>query len=65
MTNRQENKIGLCKDCRFHSLVRSNKGSDFHLCEYSKIDRAFVKYPKLPVFQCIEYSSAENTTDRE
>jgi len=35
--------------------VTSDRGSIFYLCQLSKVDPAFPKYPKLPVLQCSGY----------
>ncbi len=47
-----DDKIGLCKDCSFHTIIKNTRGSIFHLCEKNKEDKAFPKYPRLPVLQC-------------
>ena len=46
---------GLCKDCRHCKLIESDKGSKFLLCQLSKVDPRFAKYPRLPVMQCTGY----------
>jgi hypothetical protein len=45
-------RFGLCNTCRHQRLVRSGRGSVFTLCERSKIDSAFPKYPRVPVLEC-------------
>jgi len=57
--------IGICKDCVHHSVIKSSKGSEFHLCEYSKKDSSFPKYPRLPVMQCKAFTSAKTAKERE
>lgn len=57
--------IGLCETCRFHAIVTNNRGGEFHLCELSKTDPSYAKYPRLPVFNCTGYSSAENMKEHE
>jgi hypothetical protein len=42
-------------------FIESRKGSAFVMCEYSKIDPRFAKYPRLPVMTCKAF--AENKTD--
>jgi hypothetical protein len=44
--------FGLCDTCRFQRIVRSGRGSVFTLCERSKIDAGFPKYPRVPVTEC-------------
>jgi hypothetical protein len=49
---RREQGFGLCDSCRFQRIVRSGRGSVFTLCERSKIDPEFPKYPRVPVTEC-------------
>jgi hypothetical protein len=51
-TRGREPGFGLCDSCRFQRIVRSGRGSVFTLCERSKIDAAFPKYPRVPVVEC-------------
>ncbi len=46
---------GLCSQCQHARLIESNKGSVFMLCELSKTDPRFPKYPRLPVLACPGY----------
>jgi hypothetical protein len=48
-------RIGLCHDCQFMRRMSSDRGSVFLLCERSKTDPRFPKYPRLPVLQCSGY----------
>jgi len=48
-------KIGLCETCRHAQVIRSDRGSIFHLCRLSFTDRRFPKYPRLPVVECPGY----------
>lgn len=48
--------VGLCASCANVRVVRSGKGSTFFLCELSKTDPAFPKYPRLPVLRCRGYT---------
>jgi hypothetical protein len=43
---------GLCDTCSHQRLVRNTRGSSFSLCERSQTDRAYPKYPRLPVREC-------------
>jgi hypothetical protein len=47
--------VGVCKTCRHGRTVESSKGSVFYLCERSKNDPRFVKYPRLPKRTCFGY----------
>jgi hypothetical protein len=53
-----ESKIapeGLCAECAFARRIESARGSRFMLCERSRTDAAFPKYPRLPVIACEGY----------
>jgi hypothetical protein len=45
-------KAGLCDSCRHQRLVRNTRGSVFSMCERSKTDERYPKYPRLPVERC-------------
>ncbi len=46
---------GLCDSCRHQRLVPNTRGSVFSLCERSRTDPAFPRYPRLPVESCSGY----------
>jgi hypothetical protein len=48
-------RFGLCDSCRFQRIVRTGRGSVFTLCERSRIDSSFPKYPRVPVLECRGY----------
>ena len=48
-------KAGLCDSCLHQRIVRNTRGSEFSLCELSKTDRRFPRYPRLPVVKCAGY----------
>ena len=48
-------RVGLCADCAFSRVIESPRGSTFYLCERSRTDPAFPKYPPLPVLRCCGY----------
>lgn len=50
---------GLCANCQFVRMVKNGRGSAFFLCERSKTDTQFVKYPTLPVVVCEGYTKNE------
>jgi hypothetical protein len=52
-------RIGLCTTCRHSRRVVSAKGSAFWLCERSRTEPAFPKYPRLPVVRCSGHEAAE------
>jgi hypothetical protein len=43
---------GLCDSCRHRRLVPNTRGSVFSLCERSRTDPAYPRYPRLPVLAC-------------
>lgn len=45
-------RVGLCARCRLAKKVVSAKGSVFWLCEKSRTDPSYRKYPPLPVLAC-------------
>jgi hypothetical protein len=44
---------GLCDSCRHQRLVGTTRGSEFSMCERSRTDERFPKYPRLPVLECV------------
>jgi hypothetical protein len=47
--------VGLCETCAFQRVVRNTRGSSFSLCERSREDASFARYPRLPVLACPGY----------
>ena len=39
---------GLCDSCRHQRLIQNTRGSTFSLCERSRTDPAYPRYPRLP-----------------
>jgi len=46
---------GLCASCTYARIIESRRGSRFWMCELSKTDSRFPKYPPLPVVACAGY----------
>jgi hypothetical protein len=46
---------GLCDSCRHARGITSGRGSRFVLCELSRTDARFPRYPRLPVLTCSGY----------
>ncbi|HXA53791.1 MAG TPA: hypothetical protein VNV37_02850 [Solirubrobacteraceae bacterium] len=46
---------GLCDSCAHQRRVPNTRGSVFSLCERSREDPAFPRYPRLPVLACPGY----------
>ena len=50
---------GLCATCVHVRRIVSDRGSVFYLCELSKTDPSFPKYPRLPVVACDGFACSE------
>jgi hypothetical protein len=48
-------KAGLCDTCRHQRVIRNTRGSEFSLCERSRNEPRFPRYPRLPVVACDGY----------
>ncbi len=55
---------GLCDRCRHQRIVRTTRGSVFSLCERSRTDERFPKYPRLPVERCRGFERRELSESR-
>jgi hypothetical protein len=51
---------GLCNSCRHQRLVPNTRGSVFSLCERSRTEPEFRRYPPLPVLRCPGFERAED-----
>jgi hypothetical protein len=56
---------GLCDRCRHQRLIRNTRGSVFSLCELSKTDPAFPRYPRLPVLECSGFRERQDAPQEE
>jgi hypothetical protein len=50
-----EPPAGLCGRCRHQRLVPNTRGSVFSLCERSRTDKRFPRYPRIPVGSCVGF----------
>lgn len=48
--------FGLCSGCQFQRVVRTTRGSSFSLCELSRENPLYPRYPKMPVGACAGYA---------
>jgi hypothetical protein len=48
-------RFGLCDTCRHQRLVPNTRGSVFSLCERSRTEPEFPRYPRIPVLECRGY----------
>ena len=53
---------GLCDTCTYRRAVPNTRGSVFFLCERSRTDPAYPRYPRLPVLECAGYERREPET---
>ena len=54
-----DHRAGLCSVCRHHRITGNRRGSRFYLCERSKTDPRFPRYPPLPVLRCRGFERGE------
>lgn len=52
MTASRRPDAGLCDSCVHQRLVPNTRGSTFSLCQRSRKDERFPRYPRLPVRSC-------------
>ena len=52
---REPTARGLCEACRHAREITSGRGSTFVLCERSRVDPNYPRYPRLPVLRCAGY----------
>jgi hypothetical protein len=52
---------GLCDSCRFQKIIRTGRGSEFSMCERSKLEPGYDKYPRIPVRACPGYEGRSST----
>jgi hypothetical protein len=43
---------GLCDSCRHQRIIRNTRGSSFSLCERSRTQPEYPRYPRIPVQRC-------------
>jgi len=54
--------VGLCAACIHARRVESVRGSVFLLCERSRDDPRFPRYPRLPVLACAGFEPSPRGT---
>ncbi|HKP90920.1 MAG TPA: hypothetical protein VJT75_13215 [Thermoleophilaceae bacterium] len=54
---------GLCDTCRHQRIVRTTRGSSFSLCERSRTEPEYPRYPRLPVVRCAGHEPREAPPD--
>jgi hypothetical protein len=53
---------GLCNTCMHQRVVSTTRGSQFSLCERSRSDPSYVRYPRLPVRECPGHQPPERAS---
>ena len=51
----ERRRVGLCATCVHRREVPNRRGSVFYLCQRSRTDPAYPRYPRLPVLSCPGY----------
>ena len=46
--------------CRHQRLIRNTRGSEFSLCERSRTEPEFPRYPRVPVLECRGFERRES-----
>jgi hypothetical protein len=52
---------GLCGHCRNARAVESRRGSRFVLCDLSRTNSRYPRYPPLPVLRCDGFEKLDGT----
>jgi hypothetical protein len=55
---------GLCESCVHQRVVKNTRGSRFSLCERSKTEPEYPKYPRVPVLECRGYEPRASGSSR-
>ena len=55
----RSSNAGLCDHCRHQRVVKNTRGSVFSLCERSKFDSEYPRYPRLPVARCAGFERVD------
>lgn len=53
--------VGLCFSCAWARRITNRRGSVFFRCSRAESDTRFVRYPPLPVKECVGYEEGETT----
>jgi hypothetical protein len=51
--------MNLCDRCEYSRLISNSQGSTFLLCEYSRLDTSYARYPRLPVLACMAFQEKQ------
>ncbi len=56
-------RLGLCAGCSHRREIRNRRGSTFHLCNRSRTDPRYPRYPPLPVLTCEGFAPEAGSAD--
>ena len=56
-------QAGLCDRCSHQRLVQNTRGGEFSLCERSRTDPAYPRYPRLPVLDCAGFEPRQGARE--
>jgi hypothetical protein len=54
--------VGLCQSCRWMRRVAPRRGGTFFRCTRAETDSRFVRYPALPVLECVGYEAGPGSS---
>ncbi len=54
--------VGLCQSCRWMRRVTPRRGGTFFRCSRAETDSRFVRYPPLPVLECVGYEAGASSS---
>jgi hypothetical protein len=60
----RQQAVGLCAECRFARSIRGSR-SIFWLCERSRDDSTFARYPRLPIRSCRGFATAPDASSAQ
>jgi len=61
----EQQRVGLCVECRHMRRIVSDRDAVFFLCRLSATDASFPKYPRLPVLRCPGFDPESTDKSRE
>ena len=56
-------RAGLCARCTHARVIDSRKGSRFFFCNRCLTNKAFPRYPRLPVLECRGFELPDSEAD--
>jgi len=62
MSDPEQPNVGLCARCR-HARIVATPRSRFWLCERSREDASYARYPRLPMLACPGFEAGQPGAD--